>query len=654
MTIDDKVINNIRLLSCAMISNAKSGHSGIALGAAPILYSLYGKQMNVLPNEPNNFFRDRFVLSAGHGSSLLYATLHTLGFPVSKNDLMSFRKLDGLPGHPELNEKVGVDCSTGPLGQGVAVAVGMALAEKMLEEKFNKPDIKIIDNKIYTLVGEGCLMEGVSFEALSLAGNLKLNNLIVIYDCNLISLDSSTTKTFNIDIKLYMKSLGFEVFEVMDGNDFVGINKALSMAKKCGKPAFVIVNTKIGFLSDYENSNIAHGLVLNTEQLENLKNKLKINAIDNFELEKEVLLQLEIAKARFSFITNNFDKKNKQYKRLYPKDAAALNNFISGNYKIDYKKAFDYSKSNDNLSSREMGGVILNEFAKLDNSIIGGTADVSSSTKAYINDGGQFQIDSPNARNILYGVREFAMSCMSAGLSLYGFKPFASTFLVFSDYMKNSIRLNSLMGAGVIYIFSHDSIMVGEDGPTHQPVEQIESLRLIPNLNVYRPCCFKECLESYSQAFSNNSPSAIILSRQQLVPIENANFKDIEKGGYIISAEGKGKLHAVIIATGSEVKLAVQAQELLKNKKINVRVVSMFCEEVFSTQTKSYISGVLGNLPTVVVEAGSTKGWYKYAQTVVGVDEFGGSTKGEELYEKFGITVERVINAVKEVINKVK
>lgn len=654
MTIDNRVVNNIRLLSCAMISNAKSGHSGMALGAAPIMYALYGKQMNILPNQPNNFLRDRFVLSAGHGSSLLYATLYSLGFPITKNQLLNFRKTDGLPGHPELDEKIGVDCSTGPLGQGLTIAVGMALAEKMLASRYNKPDVKIIDNKIYALVGEGCLMEGVSFEALSLAGNLKLNNLIVVYDCNKISLDSPTNKTFNINIKQYMKSIGFEVFEVEDGNDLVTINNALSLAKKSDKPAMVIVKTKIGYLTKHENSNKAHGMVLDDNQLAELKQKLNIKTTDNFELEKEVMLQLEIIKARFSFVQSNFENRLKKYKRLYPNEFASLNNFINNNYKSDYKKSFDYSKVNDNLSSRDMGGIILNEFAKSDNSIVGGCADVSSSTKAYITEGGEVANNSFIGKNILYGVREFAMSCISAGLAIYGFKPFASTFLVFADYMKSSIRLNALMGLPVTYVLTHDSVMVGEDGPTHQPVEQIESLRNIPHLNVYRPCSFTECLESYAQSFSIKSPSAIVLSRQQLVPITDANYKDIEKGGYIISSEGKGKVDAVIIATGSEVKLAIEAQNKLKDKKLNIRVVSMLSQEIFDKQTKSYKHSVLGKHPVVAVEAGCSKGWYKYAHAVVGVNDFGNSTKGEDLFQQFEITSEKVISTVKEVIKNLK
>lgn len=655
MTIDEKVTNNLRLLSCAMITNAKSGHSGIALGAAPILYSLYSKQLNVLPKDPSNFFRDRFVLSAGHGSSIYYATLHALGFPITKTDLLNFRKLGGLPGHPEKNEKIGVDCSTGPLGQGVAIAVGMALGERMLASRYNKPNLNIIDHKTFVLVGEGCLMEGVSFEALSLAGNLKLSNLVVVYDCNQISLDGSTKQTFNIDIKSYMKSIGFNVFEAENGNSLSEINNTIALAKKSTKPAFVIVNTKIGHKSPFENSHKAHGAVLSSEQLNHLKSNLKLTIADNFELEKEVQLQLEIVKARFSFVSSALETKIKEYKRLHATDWASLQGFINGNLNIDYKKLLTIDTGNKNLSSREMGGIILNQLAALDNFIIGGTADVSSSTKAYINDSHNVGDGDFSGKNILYGVREFAMSCISAGLALMGFKPFASTFLVFSDYFKNSLRLNALMGANVAYILTHDSVMVGEDGPTHQPAEQIESLRLIPDVKVFRPCSFTECLEAYIYAFSNISNAAIILTRQNLEHIENANYKDVCRGGYVISQEAKKMvLHGVIIATGSEVALAIAAQKELKNKKINVRVVSMLSQEIFEEQAPKYKAQTLPAVPTVCIEAGSSKGWYKYADIVMGIDHFGDSAKGEEIMERFKINTAQLVDNMRYAIKSLK
>lgn len=651
MGIENKVVNGIRYLSASMISNAKSGHSGIALGAAPILYSLYAKQMNVSPTRANSMFRDRFVMSAGHGSALLYATLHAFGYPISKNDLKSFRKLGNpkVAGHPEVNENIGIDCSTGPLGQGVATAVGMALGEAMLEARYNTVANKLFDYKTYALVGEGCLMEGVSMEALSLAGQLNLKNLIVIYDRNCISLDSPTTETFGYDIKAVVKAFGFNVLEVEDGNDLTELNQKLSLARKSTKPSFVVVNTRIGYRTEYEGSNKAHGLVLKDDELETLKRKLRLDTKDMFELDKDVQLHLAISRGRFNIIENTLDEKLKTFKTKFAKD---FEHFTKG---FAYNSIlFDNLKIENGISSREMGGKILNHLANYDKLIVGGTADVSSSTKAFIKDGGIISKENFAGRNVMYGVREFAMGAISNGLALTGFKPFASTFFVFSDYMKSAVRSSALMHLPVTYILTHDSIAVGEDGPTHQPIEQLAGFRAMPNLNVFRPCSFEETLEAYREAFSSKeTPSLIVLTRQNLKAFNNLTYGDIQKGGYVIYYEGNPSIDGIIIATGSEIEIAIEAAELLKKKGINVRVVSMFNANTFDKQTDSYKASVLSSKNIVVVEAGAKEGLAKYANNmegIVGIAEFGESGSKESLFEKYKITKEQIVEKMKLVI----
>ena len=651
MGIENKVVNGIRYLSSAMITNAKSGHSGIALGASPILYSLYAKQMMVSPTRADSIFRDRFVMSAGHGSALLYATLHSFGYAISKNDLKNFRKLGNpkVAGHPEVNEKIGIDCSTGPLGQGVATAVGMAIGEAMLEARFNTETNKLFDYKTYAVVGEGCLMEGVSMEALSLAGQLNLKNLIVIYDCNQVSLDGATTETFGYDIKAVMKAFGFNVLEVEDGDDLTDLNQKLSLARKSLKPSFVVVKTRIGFRTEYEGSNKAHGLVLKDDELEALKRKLRLETKDSFELDKDVQLQLAIAKGRFNLNENVLDDKLKSFKLRYPKDfeeltkGAGINSAVFANLPIE-----------NNLSSREMGGKILNYLAKFDKRIVGGSADVSSSTKAVIKDSPVISKKDFSGRNIMYGVREFAMGAISNGLALTGFKPFASTFFVFSDYMKSAIRSSALMGLPVTYILTHDSIAVGEDGPTHQPIEQLAGFRAMPNLNVFRPCSFKETMEAYKQAFSSTeTPSVIVLTRQNLKSFDNIIHDDIEKGGYIIYPETNGKLDGIIIATGSEVELAIESADTLRKKGINVRVVSMLNTKTFDEQSDTYKANVLSSKNIVAIEAGAKEGLAKYVgnvEGIVGISSFGESGAKEQLFEKFKITKDEIINRMKLVI----
>ena len=656
MNEDNRNVNNLRILAVDMIENAKSGHPGIALGSAPILYSLYSKVLNVIPEDPNHLLRDRFILSAGHGSSIYYAMLHAFGYNISMEDLKKFRKNGSItPGHPEFNLVPGVDASTGPLGQGVSMAVGMAIAERWMASRFNKADLTLFDNYTYTLVGEGCLMEGVSFEALSIAAALKLNKLIVLYDSNNITLDGDIKGVMNCNILAYMRSLGFNTLEVENGNDVDAITQAITLAKQSkDKPSFIKINTHIGFGSVLQDSNKAHGSCLGEDNVKLLREVLGVQA-GKFELEKEVQRDLVFLKKRFSTIAKNLKEKLKVYSRAYPGEYKVLQTYLKGNFNVIDNLVAELNLDMQ-MSGRDMGGVVLQELSKAYTNMVAGSADVFSSTKAVIKDSSYFN-DSFRGRNLKYGIREFAMGCISNGLALYGgIIPINSTFLVFSDYMKSALRMSSLMGQKTISVFTHDSIAVGEDGATHQPCEQIWGLRSIPNMNVFRPANWAETKASYALALSNNNPSCIILSRQKLVAPESS-YNDAKLGGYIISKEDKGALNGLLVATGSEVGLAIEIQSKLKNMGYNIRVVSMPCLEIFESQSEKYKNTIIPNdLKSVfTIEAGSTIGWYKYAGKYgrcYGVDDFGGSATPDDLFEKFNLTSEYITKDIIKTIKK--
>jgi len=654
MDLEMKNINALRVLAVDMIENAKSGHPGIALGAAPILYSLYSKHLNVIPDDDKNILRDRFVLSAGHGSSIYYAMLHAFGYKITIDDLKNFRKIDSkTPGHPEFNLTPGVDASTGPLGQGVAMAVGMAIAERLMASRFNKTDINLFDNYTYTLCGEGCLMEGVSYEALALAGSLKLNKLIVLYDCNNITLDGNTTNVMNQNILSYMQSLNFNTIEVEDGNDISQINSAISLAKTCkDKPSFIKINTHIGYGSVLQDNHKSHGSVLGAENVKLLKEKLNVNSLP-FELDKDVIRDLTFVKKRFETVKKQLKEKLNMYATDYPGDFKVLKSYLNG-IDVDYDKIFKEISLDKEMSGREIGNVVLNEIAKYIPNLVCGTADLSSSTKVVIGNG--FVNDDYSKKNIKYGIREFAMGAISNGISLYGgIIPIDSTFLVFSDYMKASLRLRALMGLKNISVFTHDSIAVGEDGPTHQPCEQIWALRNIPNSLTFRPANLAEIFASYQLAVTENLPSNIILSRQKLYNF-NSSINDAKKGGYILSKEEKLKIDAIILSTGTEVKLALDVKEKLKTKGYNIRVVSMPCLELFDKQSDKYKENIIpSEIKSVfVIEAGHTGGWYKYTGKFgkcFCVDNFGASGESSLVYAKFDLTVEDIS---KSIIKKIK
>lgn len=656
MDLESRNINELRVLAVDMIENAKSGHPGIALGCAPTLYALYSKILNVVPDDDKNIFRDRFVMSAGHGSSILYATLHAFGYKISMDDLKKFRKLGSMtPGHPEVNLP-GVDATTGPLGQGVSMAVGMALAERIMAKRFNKADITLFDNYTYTLVGEGCLMEGVSYEALALAGTLKLNKLIVLYDCNGITLDGGTKSVMEQNILAYFKSLNFNTIEVEDGNDVNQIVGAIALAKQCkDKPSFIKINTHIGFGSALQDSNKAHGSVLGEERVIKLRETLGVKS-EPFEMDKDVARDFKFLSKRFDNIKKKFKERLKVYSRAYPGDYKALNAYL----KMDFSKideVLDRVDINKDMSGREMGGLVLNALAEAYGNIVSGSADVVSSTKTEIKSSG-YANDDFGGRNIKYGIREFAMGCISNGLALYGgLTPIESCFMVFSDCLKPALRLSALMEQKVISVFTHDSIAVGEDGATHEPCEQLWGLRNIPNTYVFRPSNLTETKVAYKVALQRKSPTSIVLSRQNLRNT-TANMDDASKGGYVISPEN-GTLNGVIVATGSEVALALDVQAELAKNGFGVRVVSMPCVELFRAQPTKYQDAVIPeNLKSVFsIEAGATNGWYEFTGKfgkAFGVDTFGESAPYGEIYKKFGLTSDKIAKEIMQVIKNNK
>ena len=652
MSLENKNVNALRVLAVDMIENAKSGHPGIALGSAPILYSLYSKHLNIVPTDDKNILRDRFVMSAGHGSSIYYATLHAFGYDISMDDLKKFRVLGSkTPGHPEYGHTPGVDATTGPLGQGVATAVGMAIAQKMMASRFNKADLTLFDNYTYTLVGEGCLMEGVSFEALSLAGTLKLNKLIVLYDCNKITLDGNLDNVMGMDISAYMTSLGFNVLEVKDGNNVDEISSAITEAKKSTeKPSFIIVNTHIGFGSPLQDSHKAHGSILGEENVAILRQNLDINT-PKFELGKDVSRDLVFLRKRFATCEKIFKERLKAFSRAYPGDYKLLKSYMSGEFDLN---VINQIVSDKEMAGRELGNLVLNKIAENNTNIVCASADLFSSTKANINNNG-FANDNWSNRNLKVGIREFAMGTISNGIALYGgLTPVQSTFMVFSDYMKNALRLSAMMKLRVISAFTHDSIAVGEDGATHQCSEQLVGLRAIPNCNVFRPANLNETIAAYSLALTYDGPSVMALSRQKLKEFPSS-VKDALMGGYIVGKENKGQLDAIIVATGSEVTTALDVKINLNKLGYNVRVVSMPCVEIFEMQSDKYKDGVIPkDIKSVFsIEAGSTIGWHKYTGKYgkcFGVDDFGDSGTPNDMFNKFGLTADNITKEIAKVI----
>lgn len=635
--LDKLSVSAIRSMCIDVVNKAKSGHPGMALGSAPILYTLFGKHLVANPKDPMWPNRDRFVLSAGHASSLLYAMLHVSGYELSLDDLKSFRQLGSLtPGHPEFKHTKGVDATSGPLGQGIAQAVGMAMAERAVAAQY-KGGEKIMNHYTYVLCGDGCLQEGLSQEAISLAGHQRLNKLILIYDSNNVTLDGGLDLSFSENVKQRFLASEWDVLEVKDGNDVDAIDSAIAKAKLSkDKPTLIIVQTVIGFGSEKQGTSKVHGNPLGDEDGAHAK---AVYGYDYpaFTIPEEV----------YSFFKEGFakrgEKAEEEWKKAYasfkkadPKAAQDFENGFSGEVSGYFHGEPSFA-SDDKDSSRVASGKALNELHHMIPFLMGGSADVAGSVMTKINDGVNFTKETPAGRNINFGIREFAMASAQNGMLLHGgVKSYVGAFLVFSDYMKSAIRMAALSKLPAIYLFSHDSIAVGEDGPTHQPIEHLAMLRSMPNMNVIRPCDSRETYAAWKLALeSKETPTALILSRQNL-PILNSSYEEVAKGGYIIAKEDK-KADVILLATGSEVSLAVEAKKLLKEKGVDARVVSMPSTFFFDKQSDAYKAKVL-SLPKskiVSVEMMSTFGWAKYAEHNYGIDTYGTSAPAKDAIKAF-------------------
>ncbi len=675
--LDLLAINTIRFLSADAIQKANSGHPGICLGAAPAAYVLWSRFLRHDPAEPEWFNRDRFVLSAGHGSMLLYSLLHLFGYDLPLEEIKNFRQWGSItPGHPENFLTPGVEATTGPLGQGLANAVGMAIAEAHLAVCFNRPGFKIIDHHTYSLAGDGCMMEGLTAEASSLAGHLKLGKLIVLYDDNLISLAGSTGLAFSEDVEGRYQAYGWQVLRVADGNDLEEIEEAIRDAREeTGKPSLIMVRTVIGCgAPGKEGSFKAHGSPLGPEAITAAKQSAGWPAEPEFFIPPGILDYCRQEKGRALRWQEEFEA----YRKEYPEPAADLERAFSGQLPEGWDDGLpEFSAGDPPAATRVISGKVMQALGKKIPELIGGSADLNPSTKTTLDGAGDFQSpDTPDeglegkaggdwgygGRNIHFGVREHAMGSIAVGMALHrGVIPYTATFLVFADYERPAIRMAALSRQRVIFIFTHDSVGVGEDGPTHQPVEQLTALRTIPNLTVIRPGDPNETVEAWKAALrEEGGPAALILTRQDLPVIDRTGrgpAAGLARGGYILKEAARGQPKAILIATGSEVPLALAAGEELEAEGIPVRVVSLPSWELFDRQDYEYRARVLPPEVTarVAVEAGVTLGWERYVGlkgATVGIDRFGASAPGEAVFEKLGITAGNVVRKVMEVIGK--
>ena len=655
--IEELSVNAIRVLSADAIQKAKSGHPGLPLGAAPAAYELWARHMNHNPKNPEWKNRDRFVLSGGHGSMLLYSLLHLFGYgDLSIDDIKNFRQLNSkTPGHPEYGHTVGIEATTGPLGQGMAMAVGMAMAEAHLAAVFNKDGYNVVDHYTYVLGGDGCMMEGISSESFSLAGTLGLSKLIVLYDSNNISIEGSTDIAFTEDVMKRFEAFGFQTIEVEDGNDLGAIGAAIEEAKADkNRPSLIKINTLIGYGCPAKQGKAsAHGEPLGEDNVAALKENLGWPCKEAFEVPQEVYdYYKELASDRAK-AEDEWNKLFAEYCSKFPEMKEMWDNYYNGYDMSDLFNSEEYWAAGDKPeATRNTSGTVLNLIKQHMPNMIGGSADLAPSNKTNMKDAGDFSRDNYAGSNIHFGVREQAMTAITNGIALHGgLRPFAATFFVFSDYTKPMARLSSLMKLPVTYIFTHDSIGVGEDGPTHEPIEQLAALRSLPNFTVFRPCDKVETSAAWMYAAtSKETPTALVLTRQNL-PQMPGSSKEALKGGYIIDDSSKAVPDAIIIASGSEVSLAVEAKAELAKKDIDVRVVSMPSMDLFEEQSAEYRESVLPDAvrKRVAVEALSDFGWYRYVGldgAVVSMKGFGASGPAAQLFEKFGFTTETVVKAV--------
>ena len=658
--LDKLSINVIRTLSADAIEKANSGHPGLPLGAAPMAFTLWTK-MNHNGKDPKWENRDRFILSAGHGSMLEYSLLHLFGYGLTIDDLKQFRQTGSLtPGHPEYGHTKGVEITTGPLGQGICNAVGMALAETYLANKFNKDKFNVVDHYTYAIVGDGCLMEGISGEASSLAGTLGLGKLVVLYDSNNISIEGSTDIAFREDVAKRYEAYGWQVIKVDDGNDIESISKAIDEAKKeTTKPSLIVVKSQIGYGCPAKQGKAsAHGSPLGADNIVELKKTLGCEQKD-FYVPDEVYKNMEGYKKAGEAKEEEWNSLFNEYSQAYPELAAEYKAWMNGT--VDKEALLeneDFWKFDGPMATRQSSGIVINRLAEIIPNLIGGSADLAPSNKTDMSGKGDYSAENRGGQNLHFGVREHAMAAITNGICAHGgLVPYCGTFFVFSDYMKGAMRLSSLMKLPVTYVLTHDSIGVGEDGPTHQPIEQLAALRSMPNMTVFRPADSKETAAAWYYAVTNGeTPTSLVLTRQKL-PLYDGCPKRALKGAYILKDCEKATPDILLMASGSEVELIFKAADELKKKGVDARVISVPSFEVFDAQDEEYKESVMPKSvrARVAVEALSSFGWHKYVGLdgdVISLNHFGASGKAEELFEKFGFTVENVVNTALKVLNK--
>lgn len=656
---DVMAVNAIRVLSADAIQKANSGHPGLPLGSAPMAYELWANHLKHNPKDPEWFNRDRFILSGGHGSAMLYSLLHLFGYGLTLEDLKNFRQFGSkTPGHPEYGHTVGVEATTGPLGAGMAMAVGMAIAEKHLAAKFNREGYPVVDHYTFALGGEGCLMEGISSEAFSLAGTLGLDKLIILFDSNNITIEGSTNLAFTENVAKRMEAFGFQTLTVEDGTNLEEIGKAIEEAKADKtRPSFITVRTEIGYGCPAKQGKAsAHGEPLGQENVDAMKDTLGWPSHEPFYVPDEVYTYYKEMADSKAKAEEDWNKMFDEYCKAYPD--------MAEEWKREFSKDAAKELINDNEywapaekpeATRASSGVAINRLKDHIPSLIGGSADLAPSNKTEMTGVPFFSKETPEGRNIHFGIRELAMAAIGNGMVLHGLSAYVATFLVFSDYMKPMARLSALMKIPTTFVLTHDSIGVGEDGPTHEPIEQLAMLRAMPNFNVFRPADRRETLAAwYSAMTSETTPTAIALTRQNLPQVSNAAPEDILKGAYIISDSKNAVPEVIVIATGSEVSLALEAKKMVEDK-IDVRVVSMPCMDLFEAQSEEYKQSILpdGVKKRIAVEALSAFGWEKYTGLdgkIIAMRSFGASAPAGKLFEHFGFIPEAVADAIKEIV----
>ncbi|MCS7054483.1 MAG: transketolase [Ignavibacterium sp.] len=653
-------INTIRTLSIDAVQKANSGHPGMPLGCAPIVYHIYKNILKHNPSNPSWVNRDRFILSAGHGSMLLYSILHLCGYDISIDDIKSFRQWGSkTPGHPEYKHTPGVEVTTGPLGQGFATAIGMAIAREYLASIFNEKGFEIFNHYVFCLCSDGDLMEGISHEAASFAGHQKLSKLICFYDDNGITIDGNTSLSYSDDVEKRFQSYNWNVFRINDVNNLDEVKEVTNLAiENSDKPVLIISKSIIGYGSpNKQNSASAHGAPLGKEEVLLTKKNLNWNYEEEFFVPDEVKNHFENVKVKGIQLEKEWNELVSNYSIHFREKAILLNQFLNGDINFDF--ADKLPTFEESIATRQASGKVLSELVKNIPFLIGGSADLSESNNTYVKDAGVFSYQNRNGRNIHFGVREHAMAAIMNGMALHSnLIPYGGTFLIFSDYMRPSIRLAALMGIKVIYVFTHDSIGLGEDGPTHQPIEQLSSLRAIPNLVVIRPADANEVVEAWKYAVKHKgSPIALILTRQKTNTLDRKKFSNqngLHKGAYILKEPSK--IDLILLASGSEVDLAIKAAEELEKKNFGIRVVSFPSWQLFEMQDEQYKNFIL---PTdiknrIVIEAGRSLGWEKYICNeglAISIETFGASAPEKILFEKFGFTVDNVVNKALQLLN---